>query len=159
VGQRIGILGGTFDPIHFGHLNAASKVASRLELDQVLFIPAGQPWRKQTVHANAQHRLAMVSLAIEGDDRFAVSRIDIDREGPTYTIDTLRELRSMEQYATADLFFITGADAIAEIDTWKDHEQLAELASSSPSLVPDSTMRPVTTMAPVMWPYASTSQR
>lgn len=128
MGQRIGILGGTFDPVHFGHLHAAKHALSGLDLDQVLFVPAGQPWQKQSVHASAQDRFAMVSLAVQGDNRCAVSRIEIDREGPTYTIDTLRALRSWPQYEQADLFFITGADAIAEIDSWKDHDQLAKLA-------------------------------
>jgi nicotinate-nucleotide adenylyltransferase len=129
VGQRIGVLGGTFDPVHLGHLSAASHAVSGLGLDQVLFVPAGQPWQKQSVQASGRDRFAMVSLAIEGVQSFAVSRLEIDREGPTYTIDTLRALRSWPQYEQADLFFITGADAIAEIDSWKDHDQLAQLAA------------------------------
>lgn len=129
MGQRIGILGGTFDPLHLGHLSAASWAASTLDLDQILFVPAGLPWQKQTVHASAEDRFMMVSAAIDDDPRFAVSRIEIDREGPTYTIDTLRALRSLPTYEQADLFFITGADTIAEIDSWKDYDQLTDLAA------------------------------
>jgi nicotinate-nucleotide adenylyltransferase len=126
--QRIGIFGGTFDPVHLGHLNAASRAATILNLDQVVFVPTGQPWRKHTVHASAEDRLKMVGLAVADDARFSASRLEVERLGPTYTIDTLRELRASAQYRDSDLFFITGADAIAEIDSWKDSDQLADLA-------------------------------
>ncbi len=128
-GQRIGIFGGTFDPIHVGHLNAATIVADQFDLDQVVFMPAGQPWLKTDVQASSEDRYTMVQLAIVGDDRFVVSRMEIDRPGPTYTIDSLVALRRLPEFGDAELFFITGADAIAGITSWKDHTQLAELAT------------------------------
>lgn len=122
---RIGIMGGTFDPIHHGHLVAASEVATSLELDEVVFVPTGQPWQKGEV-TDAERRYEMTVIATASNPRFRVSRIDIDRGGPTYTIDTLRELRSL--HPEAELFFISGADAIAQIVTWKDVEELSTLA-------------------------------
>ncbi|GAA1410806.1 nicotinate-nucleotide adenylyltransferase [Catellatospora coxensis] len=125
---RIGIMGGTFDPIHHGHLVAASEVADRYALDEVVFVPTGRPWQK-TEHAvtPAEDRYLMTVIATASNPRFSVSRVDIDRIGPTYTVDTLRELR--DQYGEkTELFFITGADALSKILSWKDAEQLFELA-------------------------------
>jgi nicotinate-nucleotide adenylyltransferase len=122
---RIGVMGGTFDPIHHGHLVAASEVAQSLDLDEVIFVPTGQPWQKTHV-SPSEHRYLMTVIATASNPRFTVSRVDIDRDGPTYTIDTLRELRA--QRADAELFFITGADAVAQILSWRDHNELWDLA-------------------------------
>ncbi len=120
-------MGGTFDPIHHGHLVAASEVQAWFDLDEVVFVPTGDPWQKsdRTVSA-AEHRYLMTVIATAANPRFRVSRVDIDREGPTYTIDTLRDLH--EQLPDAELYFITGADALADILTWRDAEKLFELA-------------------------------
>ena len=122
---RIGVMGGTFDPIHHGHLVAASEVAQSFDLDEVIFVPTGQPWQKDDV-SPSEHRYLMTVIATASNPRFTVSRVDIDRAGPTYTIDTLRELK--KQRPAAELFFITGADAIAQILSWRDHDELWDLA-------------------------------
>lgn len=122
---RIGVMGGSFDPIHNGHLVAASEVAARLNLTKVLFVPAGVQWQKDT-KTTAEDRYLMTVLATAENPNFEVSRIDIDREGATYTVDTLRLLG--EQFPDADLVFITGADAMASIASWKNSEQLWGLA-------------------------------
>lgn len=118
-------MGGTFDPIHHGHLVAASEVQQSFDLDEVIFVPTGEPWMKKGVSL-AEHRYLMTVIATASNPRFTTSRVDIDRGGITYTIDTLRDLRS--QHPDADLFFITGADAVAQIVEWKDVEELWELA-------------------------------
>ncbi|HEY7722533.1 MAG TPA: nicotinate-nucleotide adenylyltransferase [Pedococcus sp.] len=123
--MRVGVMGGTFDPIHHGHLVAASEVQALFGLDEVVFVPTGQPWHKDGV-SPAEHRYLMTVIATASNPRFTVSRVDIDREGTTYTIDTLRDLRA--QRPDDELFFITGADALAEILSWKDPEELFELA-------------------------------
>jgi nicotinate-nucleotide adenylyltransferase len=123
--RRIGVMGGTFDPIHNGHLVAASEVAQSFDLDEVVFVPTGQPWQKSKV-TDSEHRYLMTVVATASNPRFTVSRVDIDRPGPTYTIDTLRDLRA--QRPDAELFFITGADAVAQILSWRDHDELWELA-------------------------------
>jgi nicotinate-nucleotide adenylyltransferase len=120
-------MGGTFDPIHHGHLVAASEVQAWFDLDEVVFVPTGQPWQKaDRVVSPAEHRYLMTVVATASNPRFTVSRVDIDRGGPTYTIDTLRDLADV--YPDAELFFITGADALGEIFTWRDAERLFELA-------------------------------
>ncbi len=125
---RLGVMGGTFDPIHHGHLVAASEVASLFDLDEVVFVPTGRPWQKSDRDvAPAEDRYLMTVVATASNPRFSVSRIDIDRGGPTYTIDTLTELS--EQYgAEAELFFITGADALAQILGWRAPDRLFKLA-------------------------------
>ena len=123
--RRIGVMGGTFDPIHHGHLVAASEVADRFALDEVVFVPTGQPWQK-TGTTVAEHRYLMTVIATASNPRFTVSRVDIDRPGPTYTRDTLIDLRRQEP--DADWFFITGADALSAIMGWKNYEELFELA-------------------------------
>ena len=128
VPRRIGIMGGTFDPVHNGHLVAASEVADRFELDEVVFVPTGQPWQKPEIKVSAaEHRYLMTVIATASNPQFTVSRVDLDRSGPTYTVDTLRDLREIygEQ---AQLYFITGADALSKILSWKDADQLFELA-------------------------------
>lgn len=120
-------MGGTFDPIHHGHLVAASEVAALHGLDEVVFVPTGQPWQKaQKAVSPAEHRYLMTVVATASNPDFTVSRVDIDRAGPTYTIDTLRDLRAARP--DDELFFITGADALAQIVSWKDLEELWELA-------------------------------
>jgi nicotinate-nucleotide adenylyltransferase len=120
-------MGGTFDPIHHGHLVAASEVQAWFDLDEVVFVPTGEPWQKaDRVVSPAEHRYLMTVVATASNPRFTVSRVDIDRGGPTYTIDTLRDLADV--YPDAELFFITGADALGEIFTWRDAERLFELA-------------------------------
>src|SRR4051795_6973149 len=115
-------MGGTFDPIHHGHLVAASEVAVLFGLDEVVFVPTGQPWQKSDREvAPAEDRYLMTVIATASNPRFSVSRVDIDRGGPTYTMDTLRDLH--EQRPEADLYFITGADALADIFTWRDAEE------------------------------------
>ena len=122
---RIGVMGGTFDPIHHGHLVAASEVAQSFDLDEVVFVPTGRPWQKDQV-TEGEHRYLMTVIATASNPRFTVSRVDIDRDGPTYTIDTLRDLKKARP--DAELFFITGADAIAQIINWRDHDDLWSLA-------------------------------
>jgi nicotinate-nucleotide adenylyltransferase len=120
-------MGGTFDPIHHGHLVAASEVQTRFGLDEVVFVPTGQPWQKDEREVSApEHRYLMTVVATASNPRFTVSRVDIDRPGLTYTIDTLRDLRT--ERPDAELFFITGADALAQILSWKDADELFDLA-------------------------------
>jgi nicotinate-nucleotide adenylyltransferase len=120
-------MGGTFDPIHHGHLVAASEVQARFGLDEVVFVPTGRPWQKDDSEVSAaEHRYLMTVIATASNPRFTVSRVDIDRDGPTYTIDTLRDLHLADP--EAELFFITGADALAQILTWKDADELWQLA-------------------------------
>jgi nicotinate-nucleotide adenylyltransferase len=122
---RVGVMGGTFDPIHHGHLVAASEVQQSLDLDEVVFVPTGEPWMKPAV-TPAEHRYLMTVIATASNPRFTVSRVDIDRGGVTYTIDTLRDLRRLRP--DAELYFISGADAVAQILEWKDVEELWQLA-------------------------------
>ena len=120
-------MGGTFDPIHHGHLVAASEVADRFGLDEVVFVPTGQPWQKaEREVSKAEDRYLMTVVATASNPRFSVSRVDIDRGGPTYTADTLTDLKA--EYPAAELFFITGADALAQILSWHRLDELFELA-------------------------------
>jgi len=125
--KRVGVMGGTFDPIHHGHLVAASEVAHRFALDEVVFIPTGQPNFKQHGGVTpAEHRYLMTVIATASNPRFTVSRLDIARPGVTYTVDTLRDLSA--ERPDADLYFITGADALGTILEWKDVDELWDLA-------------------------------
>jgi nicotinate-nucleotide adenylyltransferase len=128
VGTRLGVMGGTFDPIHYGHLVTAEEALVQFGLDSVLFVPTGLPWMKEhEVVSPAEDRYLMTVIATANNPLFRVSRMEVDRDGPTYTVDTLRSLK--ELYGPgADLFFITGADAIVEILAWKDQEEVFELA-------------------------------
>jgi nicotinate-nucleotide adenylyltransferase len=119
-------MGGTFDPIHHGHLVAASEVQARFELDEVMFVPTGQPYEKGRV-SPAEDRYLMTVVATASNPRFHVSRADIDRDGPTYTVDTLRDMRAVYGQS-AELYFITGADALARIMSWKDALTMLGLA-------------------------------
>ena len=126
--RRIGVMGGTFDPIHHGHLVAGSEVAHIFALDEVVFVPTGEPYQKDgRAVSPAEDRYLMTVIATASNPRFNVSRVDIDRVGPTYTIDTLRDLRDANGPDT-DLYFITGADALANILTWHDVDTLFSLA-------------------------------
>src|SRR5690349_10592814 len=120
-------MGGTFDPVHNGHLVAASEVADRFALDEVLFVPTGQPWQKaERQVSRAEDRYLMTVVATASNPRFSVSRVDINRGGPTYTVDTLTDLHA--ELPDAELFFITGADALSQILSWHKLDELFELA-------------------------------
>ncbi len=126
--RRVGVMGGTFDPIHHGHLVAASEVADRFDLDEVVFVPTGQPWQKNDAKVSPpEDRYLMTVIATASNPQFTVSRVDIDRDGPTYTVDTLRDLRGLYG-KKSEMYFITGADALSKILSWKDAEQLFGLA-------------------------------
>jgi len=120
-------MGGTFDPIHHGHLVAASEVAVRFGLSEVIFVPTGQPWQKTDRQVSpAEHRYLMTVIATASNPRFWVSRVDIDRPGPTFTIDTIRDIHALRP--DAELYFITGADALGQILSWREHEEIVRLA-------------------------------
>ncbi|MHB9144108.1 MAG: nicotinate-nucleotide adenylyltransferase [Symbiobacteriia bacterium] len=127
-GQRLGILGGTFDPVHIGHLALAEAARAAFALDQVVFIPVAAPPHKGAAPAAAaEHRLAMVQLAVGGNPGFAVSSMELERPGPSYTVDTLVELR--RRHPGASLFFIVGADEILDLSvTWREPRRVLELA-------------------------------
>jgi nicotinate-nucleotide adenylyltransferase len=125
---RVGVMGGTFDPIHHGHLVAASEVASLFALDEVVFVPTGEPWQKtDRAVTPGEDRYLMTVIATASNPRFSVSRVDIDRAGPTYTIDTLRDIRA-HLGDDVELYFITGADALTQIFTWRDVDELFDIA-------------------------------
>ena len=139
--MRIGVFGGTFDPIHMGHLVVAEDARASLELDKVLFIPAGQPWFKSYRRiTESHHRLAMVRLAVESNPHFDVSDIEIRRNGPSYTVDTLAELR--ERYGGAEFIVILGVDALREIDRWHQPRQIFEMASVAGMARPGASLDP-----------------
>ncbi|MBA3418363.1 MAG: nicotinate-nucleotide adenylyltransferase [Geodermatophilaceae bacterium] len=120
-------MGGTFDPIHHGHLVAASEVTSLFSLDEVVFVPTGEPWQKHKGDVSpAEDRYLMTVIATASNPRFSVSRVDVDRGGPTYTVDTLTDLQV--ERPDAELFFITGADALAQILSWRRADEVFELA-------------------------------
>ncbi|HVB42672.1 MAG TPA: nicotinate-nucleotide adenylyltransferase [Streptosporangiaceae bacterium] len=127
-GSRIGVMGGTFDPVHHGHLVAANEAAQVLRLDEVIFVPTGQPWQKgDRALAPAEDRYLMTVLATASHPRFSVSRVEIDRPGLTYTVDTLRDLRA-ELGPDVEFFFVLGADALSGFATWRSPERLLEMA-------------------------------
>jgi nicotinate-nucleotide adenylyltransferase len=127
VQHKVGVMGGTFDPIHHGHLVAASEVADRFALDEVLFVPTGRPWQKlEREVSRAEDRYLMTVIATASNPRFSVSRVDIDRRGPTYTVDTLSDLHVA--LPDAELYFITGADALAQILSWRDVDRVFRYA-------------------------------
>ncbi len=126
--KRIGVLGGTFDPVHLGHLIVAAEARRKLGLSYVLFVPAGEPWLKlkeEKKISPAKHRLAMVRLAIKGDPYFKVSTIELDRPGPSYSIDTVLELKN-RLGSKVEIYFIVGPDALAELPRWKEPGKLIE---------------------------------
>lgn len=124
--RRIGVFGGTFDPPHLGHLVAASEAAFRCMLDEVVFVPTGDPWQKHHLNVTeAAARLGMTRLAVESDPLFRVSTCDIDREGPTYAVDTVADVRA-EYAEEVDLYFIIGADSLANLHSWHRVEELCK---------------------------------
>lgn len=140
---RLGVMGGTFDPIHFGHLVTAEEALVQFNLDRVLFMPTGRPVRKTHRYvSSAEDRYLMTVIATASNPDFEVSRLEVDRPGETYTVDTMAALRDMYG-PKAGLFFITGADAVREILTWKDAERFGELctfiAATRPGFEPDLT--------------------
>jgi nicotinate-nucleotide adenylyltransferase len=127
MGTRLGVMGGTFDPIHVGHLVTAEEALHQFALDEVVFVPTGRPWMKEhEVVASPEDRYRMTAIGIDPEPRFRVSRMEVDRDGPTYTIDTLRALRAEDP--EVELSFITGADAMLEIMQWKDAATLLDTA-------------------------------
>lgn len=124
--RQIGVFGGTFDPIHCGHLAAAKAAAQALELDLVVFVPAGDPYHRAPPKASGADRLAMIKAAIAGEPTFVVSRVDLDRAGPTFTIDTLRDLR--REFVDASFVLLLGSDALKALPTWRDPAGIAALA-------------------------------
>lgn len=125
--MKVGVVGGTFDPAHIGHLILGEQAREGLGLDEVLFIPAGQPWRKaQREVTAAEHRLAMLRLAIEDNDAFGISDIEVRREGPTYTAETLAALAG--ERLDDEFYFIVGADALADLPSWHEPERIVEHA-------------------------------
>ncbi len=128
VKTRLGIMGGTFDPIHYGHLVTAEEALAQFELDEMVFVPTGRPWMKEHGSVSpSEHRYLMTVIATASNPLFGVSRIEVDRDGPTYAVDTLRELKR-ERGDDTDLFFVTGADAVLEIVQWKQPDELFRLA-------------------------------
>jgi nicotinate-nucleotide adenylyltransferase len=126
---RIGVFGGTFDPIHLGHLAVAEGALQHLSLDSVMFIPAGRPWMKEGVYlAEGEHRLAMVQLAVEGLPGFSTSDMEMRREGLTYTVDTLREMDHASQ-GTNEVYLILGADAYSSFELWKEPAEILSLST------------------------------
>ncbi|WP_370289891.1 nicotinate-nucleotide adenylyltransferase [Nocardioides sp.] len=144
--RRVGVMGGTFDPVHHGHLVAASEAQAWFDLDEVVFVPTGRPWQKAHRSVSpAEHRYLMTVIATASNPRFRVSRADIDRAGPTYTVDTLRDVAA--EVPDADLYFITGADALTEIFSWRDAEELFTLAHFVGCTRPGAEMDPATLRA------------
>jgi nicotinate-nucleotide adenylyltransferase len=138
--RRLGVLGGTFDPIHYGHLVAAAEARWRFELDEVVFVPTGRPWQKPEGVSCTEDRYLMTVLATAPDPAFTTSRIEIDHPGPTYTVETLRRLRAGLP-GDARLFFVVGADVAAQLATWKDPEKLLELAELIVASRPGADLR------------------
>ena len=154
--MRIGVFGGTFDPIHMGHLIVAEDARAALELDKVLFIPAGQPWFKSYRQiTEARHRLAMVQLAVKDNPHFDVTDIEVRRSGPSYTVDTLQELH--ELYSDAELIVILGLDALREIDRWHQPSRVFQMASVAGMARPGATLDPSVLHAAI--PGASSRMR
>jgi nicotinate-nucleotide adenylyltransferase len=128
-GERIGILGGTFDPVHIGHLVVANEARHQLPLDRVLLVVANQPWQKVAHHAvtPAEDRFAVVQAAVADLDGMEASRIELDRGGPSYTVDTVEALRL--EYPEAELFLVVGSDVARDLETWEQVERLAAMVT------------------------------
>jgi len=155
VGRRVGVMGGTFDPIHYGHLVTAEEAVMQFGLEEVVFVPTGHPWMKADRDVSSpEHRYLMTVVATASNPRFSVSRVEIDRAGPTYTVDTLRALG--DEYPDAELFFISGADAILEIIEWKDPEDVLSLAHFIAATRPGYNLARFEAAAPTSHPKVST---
>lgn len=122
--NKLGLFGGTFDPIHQGHLHIARAFADELQLDTVIFLPAGDPYHKNTLQASAHHRIAMIERAIADDSRFAVSDCDVVRQGATYTFDTIQIFR--QQFPNTQLYWLLGMDSLLQLHTWKRWQTLVQ---------------------------------
>ncbi len=126
--MKIGVLGGTFDPVHVGHLKAADAVTAHLKLEEVIFMPAGNPWLKAGYKVTpAAHRVAMLRLALAGKSIYKLSTLEVDRPGPTYTADTMTALRA--EHPEAELFFILGWDNLSQLPRWHEPAQLIGLCN------------------------------
>ncbi len=149
--RRIGLMGGSFNPIHYGHLAAAEEATTRFNLDKIIFIPCGKPPHKDvSALAPAEDRYLMTAIAIAYDDRFELSRYEIDKPGPSYTIDTMRHFK--ETMPDTDLYFITGADAALELDTWREPEQIYKYGHLIGATRPGYTVDKAPTVAErVIW--------
>ncbi len=147
--KRIGVLGGTFNPIHLAHLRSAEELAEELDLERVLFIPSASPPHKRSSHvAPAHHRMAMVRLAVRGNPRFRASTIEVDRGGHSYSVDTLRLLRRRWR-AEVDIFFIVGIDAFRELEMWKEYAEIFSLAHVVVISRPPDAIRPRPSLLPI----------
>lgn len=135
---RIGLFGGSFDPVHNAHVALARLAVAELRLDRLFWIPAGKPWQKQRDITPASHREAMVRLAIDGEPRFALSRIEIEREGPSYTVDTVRELAAL--YPGTHWHLVIGQDQYASLHTWHDFQALLRLVTVAIADRPEAPM-------------------
>ena len=137
--MRVGVLGGTFDPVHLGHLVIAQEAQIKLALDKVVFVPAGQPWLKEGTEIGPMaYRLEMLRLALQSDESFRVDTQELDRSGPSYTVDTISQMKGRLEAGT-ELYFIIGLDALEELNRWKDPERLAELCYFAAMKRPDHT--------------------
>ena len=155
MGRRVGVMGGTFDPIHYGHLVTAEEAVVQFGLDEVVFVPTGRPWMKADREVSpGEDRYLMTVVATASNPRFSVSRIEIDRDGPTYTVETLRQLA--DQHPDAELYFITGADAMLEIFEWKDPEEVVQLAHFIAATRPGYDLARFEAAAPTHHPRVST---
>ena len=135
---RIGIFGGSFDPVHVAHVALARLALAELQLDQLLWVPAGQPWQKHRVITPAEHRVEMVRLAIAGEPRFEVSRIEVDRSGPSYTVDTVRQLHALHPGTSWHL--VIGQDQYASFHTWHQWQALLGLVTLAIANRPDAPL-------------------
>lgn len=154
VKSTLAVMGGTFDPVHYGHLIAAEYARAKVGLDRVIFVPAGIPPHKDTTEVSDwEHRYQMLKLAIAGNPAFEISRLEVQRGGFSYTIDTMRCLQSV--YPKSTIYFILGSDSLLSIDTWKDYMQLATLCSfivvTRPNFVIERSHPVLATLPAVMW--------
>ena len=144
--MRLGVLGGTFDPVHLGHLIIAEQARTELSLDKVLFVPAGRPWFKDDTDVTVtESRLEMLRLALKGNPHFAIDIQELERAGPTYTVDTVAKLRA-ESTDDTEIFFIIGLDALAELGRWQDPQRLVKLCRFAGMKRPGYTVLDVQTL-------------
>jgi nicotinate-nucleotide adenylyltransferase len=160
--SALGLFGGSFDPVHFGHLRLAAELREAFALERVAFLPAGKPWQRgEGTHASGEHRAAMLRLATAGDQGFVVDERELRREGDTYTIDTLEEVRR-ESGPDAPIVFLIGSDAFAKIETWHRWESLFDFAHFAVAVRaddPDWQARGPGTIPRALWPRVSVNRR